>query len=150
MNYTHSLSLSNLPASTLIDMSSDAATNTTEPQRDSDTLMSCMLNYYTERYHAQRDEIERIRGLYSRVVANNRRLTAEHQVQRDAFDFLALQHDMLVGMYTELRAWADQAVATCPEPQRARIAALLRNMEGHDHPLGAAENPIDLTADEDL
>jgi len=150
MNFTHSISLSNLPSSTLINMSSDAATNTDEVQRDSDTLMACMLNYYTERYHTQRDEIERIRGLYSTVVANNRRLAAEHQVQRDAFDFLALQHDMLVGMYTELRAWADQAVMACQQPHRARIEALLRAMEGQDHPLGAAENPIDLTADEDL
>jgi len=128
----------------------DKSTQTDAEARNSDTLAHCMLNYYTDRYHSQGAKIDSLRSCIAARDRDVLHLSNAMQEQRDAFDFLALNHDMLIGMYNDLRQWAAVAIEVSGPEVGGLIASRLRELEGLPHPIGTMLNPIDLTANEDL
>lgn len=126
-------------------------TQSTEHRLRSDELVHCMVNFYTERHHSQARYIAELQDKLHNICAQYRNLRVRHEAARDAYRFLDMRYDMLAGMYHDLRNnWAEQVLATIPQPYRDQFRGELRTMENEAHPRGTANNPIDLTTEEEL
>jgi len=125
--------------------STDMSSQTQESSIRSEELTHCMLNFYTERYHEQKDELNQWKQQYNDVEGRATRLYRTVADQQTAINHFQFQIHAINEENASLFQTAMMMLDMVPQDQVSTFRGLIAAAIGTPN-----HEIIDLTADEEL